>query len=51
MKHESLETVSRKVVDETTLLHQRYKREKEESVKIRSDANKVSAFKNDKKLH
>lgn len=45
MKHDSLETVSRKVVEETTMLHQQYKREKEEGVKIRSDANKVSRLK------
>lgn len=48
MKHDSLETVSRKVVEETTVLHQQYKREKEEGVKIRSDANKVSRLKNNK---
>lgn len=42
MKHESLESVSRKVVEETTVLHQQYKKEKEEGVKIRNDANKVS---------
>lgn len=41
MKHDNLENVSRKVVEETTELHHRYKREKEEGVKIRSDANKV----------
>jgi len=44
MKHDNLENVSRKVVEETTVLHQRYKREKEEGVKIRNDANKVSGF-------
>lgn len=44
MKHESLENVSRKVVEETTVLHERYKREKEEGVKIRNDANKVRIF-------
>jgi len=48
MKHDNLETVSRKVVEETTVLHQQYKREKEEGVKIRSDANKVSRLKSNK---
>lgn len=48
MKHDNLESVSRKVVEETTVLHQQYKREKEEGVKIRSDANKVSKFQNNK---
>lgn len=48
MKHANLENVSRKVVEETTVLHERYKREKEEGVKIRSDANKVSQFGNNK---
>lgn len=43
MKHDNLENVSRKVVEETTVLHQRYKREKEEGVKIRNDANKVKS--------
>lgn len=41
MKHENLESVSRKVVEETTELHQRYKKEKAEGEKIRSDTNKV----------
>lgn len=41
MKHDNLENVSRKVVEETTVLHQRYKKEKEEGAKIRNDANKV----------
>lgn len=42
MKHDSLETVSRKVVEETTELHNRYKKEKEDGIKIRNEANKVS---------
>lgn len=42
MKHDSLETVSRKVVEETTELQQRYKKEREDGIKIRNDANKVS---------
>jgi len=42
MKFGNLENVSRKVVEETTELHQRYKKEKEEGVKIRNDANKAS---------
>lgn len=46
MKHNNLENMSRKVVEETTELHHRYKREKEEGVKIRSDANKVRLNKN-----
>lgn len=42
MKHEHLESVGRKVAKETAALHQRYKEEKEHSVKMRNDANKVS---------
>lgn len=41
MKHDNLENVSRKVVEETTVLHQRYKKEKEHGEKIQNDANKV----------
>lgn len=46
MKHDNLESVSRKVLEETTVLHERYKKEKEEGNKIRTDANKVSRLKN-----
>lgn len=46
MKHKSLETVSRKVVEETTVLHERFKKEKEEGVMIRKDATKVNLIYN-----
>ncbi|XP_050531957.1 shootin-1-like [Daktulosphaira vitifoliae] len=43
MKHDNLESVSRKVVEETTELNKRYKQEKEEGEKIRNDAYKVKS--------
>lgn len=41
MKHDNLEDISRKVAKETTVLHQRYKEEKELGTKFRNDAYKV----------